>query len=183
VTGPHHGFSQVNGFPAARARELGRSAKEAAAVGWDFVTCGDRHAHLHDLQLWSLRHFLADAAGALAAEEPLPALFAEARAFFAEWGWPGPGVVTGTALGEFVRGSPDRERALVGVCDRALARLREFGGVVPLAYLEAHVNADSPGGVYIGDQPSALFVEGVERIRGLLTAGSAEPRAGATRGR
>jgi hypothetical protein len=152
-------------------------------MGWDFVTYGDRHARLHDMQLWALRHFLADAAGALAAEEPAPAPFAEAQAFFAGWGWPGPGVVTGTGLDEFVRGSPERERALVRVCDRAVARLRDFGEVVPLSYLEAHVNADSPGGVYVADRPSASFVEGVERVRDLLVPSSAEPDAAADRGR
>jgi len=41
-------------------------------MGWDYVAYGDRYAHLHDLQLWALRHFLAGAAGALAAEEPHP---------------------------------------------------------------------------------------------------------------
>ena len=144
-------------------------------MGWDFVTYGDRHAHLHDLQLWTLRHFFADAAAELAAEVPTSAVFAEAREFFMGWGWPGPGVVTGIELGEFVRASPEREQVLVRVCDNALARLRGFGGVVPLDYLDDHVNADSPGGVYLGDQPSESFVDGVERIRGLLTAGSAEP--------
>jgi hypothetical protein len=147
-------------------------------VGWDFVTYGDRHEVLHDMQLWAVRHFLADAAGALAAEEQSPSLFAEARDYFAAWSWPGPGVVVGTGLDEFIRGSADRARALVRVCDRAIARLREFGEVVPLPYLEAHVNADSPGGAYTADRPSASFREGIERIRGLLTAGGAEPLNG-----
>jgi hypothetical protein len=143
-------------------------------VGWDFVTYGDGHEMLHDLQLWALRHFLAEAAAELAGEGPSSGLFAEAQAFFAGWGWPGPGVVTGTGLDEFVRGSAERARALERVCDRAVARLRQFGTVVPLSYLEARLNAESPGGVYIGDQPSASFVEGVERIRGLLIASSAD---------
>jgi hypothetical protein len=145
-------------------------------MGWDYVTYGDRHVHLHDLQLWALRHFLADAAGSLAAEEPHPAAFEEAQNFIAAWSWPGPGVVIGTTLDGFVQGSPDRERVLVQVCDRAADRLRALGEVVPLAYLEARVNADSPGGVYTGPQPSSSFVQGIERIRSLL-APDAEPGA------
>jgi len=144
-------------------------------MGWDYVDYADQYVQLHDMQLWALRHFLADAAGELAAEEPHPTPFAEARAFFAAWDWPGPGVVTGTTLDEFVRGSSDRARVLVGVCDRATDRLRAFGAVVPLAYLKSHVNADSPGGVYTGDQPSAGFIQGVKRIRGLLVS-DAKPR-------
>ena len=137
-------------------------------MGWSYVTYGNHHAHLHDMQLWALRHFLADAAESLAAEEPHPAPFAEAREFFAAWGWPGPGVMTGTTLDEFVLGSPDRERVLVRVCERAAERLRAIGEMVPLAYLEARVNVDSPGGVYTSAQPSSAFVQGIERIRGLL---------------
>jgi len=101
----------------------------------------------------------------------------QAREFFAAWDWPGPGVVTGATLDEFVRGDRDRARALIRMCDRAADHLRAFGEVVPLAYLEAHVNADSPGGVYTGEQPSAGFIRGVERIRDLLVTDDAEGAA------
>jgi hypothetical protein len=153
------------------ARGVSRqSAELEAQLGWDYVTYGDRAEMLHDMQLWAIRHFLTDAAAALAAAEPDSDLFSEARDFFASWGWPGPGVVTGTQLDDFVRGDADREAALVRVCDRAIARLQQFGEVVPLDYLEANVNADSPGGVYVGAQSSASFQQAVLRIRGLLAA-------------
>jgi hypothetical protein len=71
-------------------------------MGWDYVDYHDRHIHLHDLELWALRHFLADAAGSLAAEDPHPGLSEQAWAFFGAWDWPGPGVEIGTTLDEFV---------------------------------------------------------------------------------
>jgi hypothetical protein len=151
-------------------------------MGWDYITYGEQQVCLYDMELWALRHFLANAAGVLADEESLAPLFAEAKAYFAAWDWPGPGVVTGIDLDEFVRGSGERERVLVRVCDRAVVRLREFGEVVPLHYLKAHVNADSPGGRYVADRSSACFVEEVERIRSMLIAGSAEPGAAANCG-
>ncbi|MFL5328939.1 MAG: hypothetical protein ACJ8C4_08475 [Gemmataceae bacterium] len=150
-------------------------------MGWAFVTYGDRYVHLHDMQIWALRHFLAAAASALAAEEPHPALFQQAREFFAAWDWPGPGVVTGTSLEKFVGGNSDRSSVLVRVCERAADRLQAFGEVVPLSCLEARVNVDSPGSVYTGEQPSAGFIRAVERIRGLLVP-NAEPSGAAERG-
>ena len=72
-------------------------------MGWDYVNYGERYVHLHDMELWALRHFLTDAAHRLAAELP-DKLFAEAGEFFASWSWPGPGVVIGADLGRFVRG-------------------------------------------------------------------------------
>lgn len=145
-------------------------------MGWDFVTYGDRHACLQDMQLWALRRFLSDAAESLATEGPKSAPFEQAKAFFESWDWLGPGVMVGVELNGFVQGVPDRAQVLARVCDRACDRLRTFGEVVPLAYLEAHINADSPGGVYWIDQPTAEFIRGVERIRGLLVS-DAEPNA------
>lgn len=136
-------------------------------MGWVYVDYGVRHVHLHDMQLWALRHFLANASCRLAVESP-NVLFAEAGEFFASWDCPGPGIVTGTDLGRFVRGEPERVRALVRVCDHAIARLRTFGEMVPLAYLVAHINLDSSGGVYTVEQPTAGFIRGVEGIRELL---------------
>jgi hypothetical protein len=137
-------------------------------VGWDFVTYGDRAEMLHDLQLWALRHFLMGAAASLAAERLDGGSYAEARAFFAAWDWPGPGVVTGTRLDEFVRARPERVRALAHVLERAAVRVRRFGRLVPLEYLAAHVNAGSPGGVFTGPQSSRSFVRALSRIRGML---------------
>jgi hypothetical protein len=137
-------------------------------MGWDYIDYRDRNVHLHDLQLWALRHFLADAAGSLAAEEPQSVAYEEARGFFMSWDWPGPGVMTGTSLDNFAQGNHDRERVLVRICDRATDRLQAFGEVVPLEYLVAYINANSPGGVYTSPQPSHAFVQGIEQIRGLL---------------
>jgi hypothetical protein len=86
-------------------------------MGWDYVDYGARHVHLHDMQIWSLRHFLADAARHLALGSR-DVLFAVAIEFFASCAWHGPGVVTGTDLGQFIRGNRQaRPRATAGAMD------------------------------------------------------------------
>jgi hypothetical protein len=150
-----------------------QAADVEGTLGWDYVTYGDRSEMLHDMQLWAIRHFLMDSAASLVVDEPDSDLYSQARDFFASWDWPGPGVVTGIGLDEFVQDSTARESVLVRVCERAITRLQQFGEVVPLDYLEVNVNASSPGGVYVAEQPSASFQQAVSRIRGMLAAGHA----------
>jgi hypothetical protein len=108
------------------------------------------------------------AAASLAAGEPPGGPYTQAHDFFAGWQWPGPGVVTGTRLDDFVGDSPDRVAVLARVLERAALQVREFGKLVPLDYLESYINATSPGGVYTAAVSSRSFLRAIARLRAML---------------
>lgn len=137
-------------------------------MGWEYVTYNGRAEMVHDLHLWTLRHFLMNAAGSLATGEPAGGPYSQAHDFFASWQWPGPGVVTGTRFDDFVLDRPEKVAILARVLERAAVQVREFGGRVPLDYLETHINATSPGGVYTAEVPSQVLLQAIARLLGML---------------
>jgi hypothetical protein len=101
------------------------------SMGHDYITYNDRHVHLHDMTLWSLRHFL------ILAASDLDHCVLE---YVTAWRWQGPGVFTGTDLHEFVGDDITRVSLLRDVFIRARSIIREFGDSISLEYLELHMN-------------------------------------------
>lgn len=133
-------------------------------MGHDFITCGDRYVLLKDWDIWLLHHFLLTEAEALgpadvsADEEMLDSL----RSFFENWRWIGPGVVMGTDLASFVRGQDSRRELLLLLFHRVIARLEKMGKVIPLDYLDKHINAS--GAIFGKEQPTEELIETVKQL-------------------
>ena len=98
-------------------------------MGHDFITLNDRHVHLHDMTIWTLRHFCIVAS---------VDVDRDTQPFFAAWQRLGPGVFTGTDLHDF--GDDDRLDLLRRVFVRAREIIVAFGDSIPLSYLEDHIN-------------------------------------------
>ena len=125
-------------------------------MGHDFITLHDRHVHLHDMTIWTLRHFCVVAS---------VDVDRDTQPFFAAWQTHGPGVFTGTDLHEF--GDAPRLDLLRRVFVRAREIIAGFGDSIPLAYLEDHIN--KTGFRYTQDAPTANIVDAVDRILAMFS--------------
>jgi hypothetical protein len=137
-------------------------------MGWDYITYGQSSEMFHDMELWTVRHFLIDAAKSLKDEGEHAPLYTEAGTFFGAWDWVGPGVVTGTNLDRFVQRDATRAWTLVRVCKRAIASLERFGDTIDLDYLQQNINSSSPGGVYTAEHSAEKVKEAILRIQKML---------------
>ena len=139
-------------------------------MGHDYIDYGERSIRLRDSDIWELRHFLgrqASEAGPadLGVDGPTLRLL---LSHLGSWAWHGPGVVTGTDLPEFVRQDPRRRDALVRLFRRTIARLEGFGGAVPLAYLQEHLDHGTLI-QYVGPRPTGRLVEALEGLVELVS--------------
>jgi len=146
-------------------------------MGHDFIDYADRFVRLSDWDIWTLRHFFLHVA-----EEVSPSDLGSDEAtvllllsFLENWKWLGPGVITGTNLSDFVDDQPDRANVLLSLFKQTADYLRaeshvgrnvEFGEVIPLEYLEEHVN--SPDAYYTVEQPTCRFIQVVESLQKLV---------------
>ena len=137
-------------------------------MGHDFIDYGDRFVRLSDWDIWTVRHFFQHVA-----EEVSPADLETDEAtivlllsFLENWKWLGPGVITGTNLSDFVKDRLERANVLLSLFERTIEKLQEFGEVIPLEYLERHVN--SPDAYYTVEQPTCRFIKVVESLQEMV---------------
>ncbi len=88
------------------------------------------------------------------------------RRFLEGWDWLGPGVITGTSLEDFVQDQPKRANVLLALFERMVEYLQGFGKVIPLEYLQEHVN--SPLDYFTAGQPTQRFIKAVKRLSDML---------------
>lgn len=120
--------------------KAGGSSICSKAMGHDFITYHDRHVHLHDAVIELLQHFFLEEAGSAQPsdlntdEETLTSL----RSFFEAWESAGPGVWMGTDFTIFVQGQPERRDVLRIFLERVSERVKRFGDLIPMTYLNGH---------------------------------------------
>ncbi len=137
-------------------------------MGHSFVEVGDKGIWLNDAVLTLVRHFLEREGRRLLNK---PDVAAELRNSFEEFlvGFcdHGPGVFV-VDFRPMLVGEGQRE-FLMAVFDRAAQTLRDFSGVIPLAYLQQHVN--TPTRYYTRDLDSGLVLKALARVWGLFSEG------------
>jgi hypothetical protein len=139
-------------------------------VGYDFIEIEGHFQMAHDMDIWTLRHFLMTEVKALSPDalSTDEATLAELRAFFDKWNWIGPGVWHGLDFRKFVQDRAERREALAVLFRRVAERISSFGSEIPLEYLQQHVN--TPTELFTAPQATERFVRLVERLLELLTA-------------
>ena len=100
-------------------------------MGHYYISLKDRHVLLHDMTIWSLRHFCVVAASEIDCS---------VEQFFAGWQWHGPGVFTGTDLHEFAGDDARRLALLHEAFVSAQSLVLKFGDEIPLDYLKDNIN-------------------------------------------
>jgi hypothetical protein len=138
-------------------------------MGHDFITYGQRHVHLHDWDIWLLRHLLLTEAQVVTPSDVSAdeATLESLRSFIAAWRWIGPGVVMGTELNDFIQNQATRRDILLSLLHRTITRLERMGEVIPLDHLKKHV--DKRRGVTFGkEQQTRRFIKALEQLREML---------------
>ena len=123
-------------------------------MGWDTFDYKGKQQYFHDGNLWILRHFILEEARNL---ESADSEIVAAKKFAERWEWLVPGVYGGTELDPALGGVPAKEKAMLELLNRTIGRLRGFGGLIPLPYLEEHINEGLCR--YTGDQDTERFIE------------------------
>lgn len=134
-------------------------------VGHDIITFSGGHEQFHDLDLWALRHFFVTEAKAVAAEEKTDDAVSAAQ-FFESWVWHCPGVYLGIDFDSFLSASAGRISLLLRILLSARRKISDFGSVIPLTYLQTHVN--SPTAYFTAPQPVDRFCSDIDRLVMLL---------------
>lgn len=128
-------------------------------MGHEIITYRDRHAMIHDMDLWVIRHFLLSEAEACDNSE--------LAAFACGWDWVGPGVYIGKDFDAYFDGDQARESAFLKLLEGARVRIESFGDAVPLNYLVT--NLQSSLACFGGDLPVSGLVQQLEKLKGLFT--------------
>lgn len=128
-------------------------------MGHEIVVYRDRHAIIHDMDFWAIRHFLL-----AEAESSHDAEFAE---FVRSWDWFGPGVYGGEDFDAYFSGDQDREVAFLKLLEATRKRVESFGEFVPLEYLAANVNLRTE--YFTQAQPVSWLVEQLAKLRLLFS--------------
>lgn len=137
-------------------------------MGHDYIDYRDRHIRLSDSDIWTLRHFFLHIANTSGPsdlgtdQETVDSL----RCFIEAWQWLGPGVITGADLTEFVLDQPERVDVLLSLFRRTIECLNEIGDVIPLAYLQKHVNNEMA--YYTEAQPTCRFIKLVQSLQKMV---------------
>jgi hypothetical protein len=129
-------------------------------VGHEIVVYRGRHAIIHDLDFWALRHFLLAEADATRRDE--------LATFIRGWEWIGPGVYLGDDFDAFFASDPEREARFLEILSGVVRRLSTFGNDVPLDYLRQHIN--SPMAYFTAAQPVGRWQAQLEELRALFTS-------------
>jgi hypothetical protein len=140
-------------------------------MGHDYITYHGHHERFSDFDLWTLRHFFIEQAGFIQTADSNDDTTA-LRQFFEAWDWLGPGVFIGTDFSQFVLDKRPRWELLLQVLQRTGDRIAEFGEVIPMDYLNAHVRTRVAW--FTRPQPTREYLIGIGRICTLL--GKHEPR-------
>jgi hypothetical protein len=127
-------------------------------LGHEIIVYRDRHAMVHDMDLWAIRHFLLVEAEA--------SDNSEAATFVRGWDWVGPGVMTGVEFDSFLHGDAGRERAFAELLIAARARIESFGQDVPLGYIASNIN--TPLAYFAAAQPVERWVRKIVELGELV---------------
>lgn len=133
-------------------------------MGHDFITFRNEAVHLHDLVIWTLRHFfLREIQNHQPSDfdtdtESLDCL----KRSLEGWNRLGPGVFYGTDLTEFVQDEEDRRLLLVTLFRRTIESLRHFGDTIPQDYLEKYINSKTAG--YTSGCPTERIILAVQKL-------------------
>jgi hypothetical protein len=128
-------------------------------VGHESVVYRDRHAIIHDLDFWALRHFMLAEAETTRRNELVT--------FISQWGWIGPGVWLDVEFDKFFASDPEREAQFLELLSGVARRLMAFGTEVPLDYLREHINM--PLAFFTAAQPVERWQGCIEKLRALFT--------------
>jgi hypothetical protein len=136
-------------------------------MGHDYIDIGNSQLRLNDFHIWTLRHFLLDAAtkvtpDLLNADE---ASYRELVIFLDSWQWLGPGIIVGCNFNSFTT-SLARFSLIVQLLKVTRENLASFGATIPLSYLDNHVN--SPAAWYTTATPVVTFTDIIDRMIGLI---------------
>ena len=137
-------------------------------MGHDFIWYRDRHVHLDDMTIWTIRHFCLAAIDAIRSEENAQIAELEAiDAYFRGWQWIGPGVYLGTKADDFIGTNVERAILVKGVVHRAELIVQGFGAAIPLDYLRQHINRQDA--YYTEPQPARFIIEGLRQLESMFT--------------
>jgi hypothetical protein len=136
-------------------------------MGHDYIEYDGRFEQFHDMDIWTLRHFLLAEARSMcllkqADQEVIQDLYRHIKG----WDWLEPGVWLGLDLSLFVLGQEERRALLEEVLDRAAEWIEAFGEEIPLNYLKLHV--DTPVAYHTAAEPNGRIIEAISRIRRML---------------
>ena len=134
-------------------------------VGHEIIEYRKRHMIIHDMDLWTIRHFLLSEAESSANSD--------LAAFIQSWDWIGPGVYLGIEFDAYFNGDEAREQAFLKLLNATRARIESFGELVPLDYLAANVNL--PIAYFTDAQPVGRLVRELAKLDELFT--TARPSA------
>jgi hypothetical protein len=136
-------------------------------MGHSFIEVADRSVLLNDFDLTLIRHFIErEGRRSLADSSAPPGLRASFERFLEGFVDYGPGVFVAD-FSPMLSGADGQVGFLLSVFDRVARVLREFGGTIPLSYLEDHVN--TPVMYWIADAETAPVLRALGRIWGLFT--------------
>jgi len=129
-------------------------------MGHEIVVYRDRHAIIHDMDFWAIRHFLLS--------EAESSDNSDLAAFVRGWDWIGPGVYIGEDFDAYFSDDRSREQAFLKLLNAARARIESFGEVVLLDYLAANINLPLP--YFTQRQPVSRLVQQLAKLQELFTA-------------
>lgn len=145
-------------------------------MGWEYFTYGDKSELERDFDILTLRHFFMDAL-----DSETPAFFQASkdewhalRDFFKSWDWAGSGIVFGVHFEDFVQGNEKRFLLLIRVLERTAVRLKRFGSLIPLSYLDSYVN--EPGARFTAPQSTRRFIRIIAKLRQMILVGTPNPQ-------
>lgn len=127
-------------------------------MGHEILVYRDKHAIIHDMDLWMIRHFLV----VEAEETDKPGL----ASFVAGWNRIGPGVFLGMDFDDYLRGEQDKVEGFVTLIQDTRQRIKLFGLVIPLDYLEANVNLALLK--FLSDQSTDRLIRQLTKIQDLF---------------
>ena len=129
-------------------------------MGHEVLTYSDRHAVIHDDDLWAVRHFLL--AEATASRRKTEAAFVQT------WEWVGNGVYLGLDFDAFLDSDPDRVRSFSELIFHTGQRIETFGEFIPAPYVQQHVNG--AGAQFTGALSTARVLTALGKVRELIAA-------------
>ena len=141
-------------------------------MGSDILSFRGRHVVARDSVFELLRHFALLEFAECTAEDLQcdGATRCALDAYFRGWDCICPGVVLGIELDPVLAEHVSRLAPLRLLLSRVRDRIGRFGDVIPLAYLERHLN--NRDSYYRGDTPSRFVLELIDGMRALLDDGA-----------
>jgi hypothetical protein len=132
-------------------------------MGWITISNKDKHELFKDFDVWTLRWFLMVEVQCMNLTNPDVRALAD---FIGNWLWLGPGVIIGTDYDSYEQGSPSRKKLMLDLLERTVNRIRSFGDVIPLSYLDEHIN--DKYAYYTQDKDTERFISVAQRLFSFL---------------